>query len=380
MASAEAESDLNTRLVNMPPKPGTAASAPSSSRASSASLSPVQEGYSAVRTDYLNFGEALFSDDEGKDVQLQARDGTAMAHSAVLRAVSKPFRQMLACDMAESRSKAVDLPDMTKAELLFFLRLLYTGQVDEGDWGGFTGTPSYVVSVPEDSEPASADMLNGTYMPAGTFRGAPKFLKGKQVLLYRGTNEEAGGPYWKLSWKEDGDGYEDDEDDEPDPRVEQLWSSADVAEDIPDHLIGWDFSQRGGTAAAPPVGTWAHDRGVGIWGCPSRLPVHVTKVDNPPLGLLLAALGFAKKYLVEYMVRWLMEATWDRLNAGSFEQILATAIHLDIAPLRLRCLRFAEGSPAIHARYEAGGVVEPLVSFELQAIWPRPETKRRRVF
>ena len=27
-----------------------------------------------------------------------------------------------------------------------------------------------------------------------------------------------------------------------------------------------------------------------------------------------------------YMVRWLMEAAWDRLNAASFEQVLATAL------------------------------------------------------
>ena len=32
------------------------------------------------------------------------------------------------------------------------------------------------------------------------------------------------------------------------------------------------------------------------------------------------------------------------------------------------------------ARYEAGAVTEPLVAFELQAIWPRRESKVRRVF
>jgi len=347
---------------------------------STAPCNLVPEGYSPVRTDYLNFGEALFGDEEGKDVRLQAKDGTAMAHSSVLRAVSKPFQQMLAGDMAEGRSKTVDLPDMTQAELMFFLRLLYTGQVDEGDWGGMSGTPSYVVTVPDDAEPASAGLLNGSYVAAGNFRGAPKFLNGNQVLLYRGSNEEAGGPYWKLSWKEDEDEDDDDEDDEPDPRLEHLWAHADVGEEIPDHLIGWDFSQKGGTASAPPTGTWTHDKGVGIWGSPGKHPVAVIKVDNPPLGLLLAALGFAKKYIVEYMVRWLMEATWDRLNTTSFEQILATAIHLDIAPLRLRCLRFAENNAAIRARYESNSVTEPLVAFELQAIWPRRETKRRRVF
>lgn len=341
----------------------------------------VPDGYSAVRTDYLNFGEALFADEEGKDVRLQARDGTAVAHSSVLRAVSKPFRQMLAVDMTEGRSKTVDLPDMAKAELMFFLRLLYTGQVDESDWGGTYATPSYIVTVPDDSEPASASLLSGTYSAAGTFRGAPKFLNtnGHQVLMYRGV-DEAKEAIWKLSWKEDTEEDDEEEDEVPDPRLEQLWSSADVADDIPDHLIGWDFSQRGGSSTAPPSGTWTHDKGVGIWGSPSKHPVTVAKVDNPPLVLLLSALGFAKKYIVEYMVRWLMEAAWERLSTASFEQILSTAIHLDIAPLRMRCLRFAESSPTICQRYESGAVTEPLVLFELQAIWPHRETKRRRVF
>lgn len=51
-----------------------------------------------------------------------------MAHSAVLRAVSKPFRQMLTGEMSEGRTKTIELTDVTRADLLFFLRLLYTGQ------------------------------------------------------------------------------------------------------------------------------------------------------------------------------------------------------------------------------------------------------------
>lgn len=337
------------------------------------------EGYSAVRTDYFNFGEALFFDEDGKDVRLHARDGVLVAHSAVLRAVSKPFRQMLAGEMSEGRSKTVDLPDMTRAELMFFFRLLYTGQVNESDWNGLSATPSYSVSVPDDAEPAPAGLLNGTYTAAGTFRGAPKFLNGNQVLLYRGTKEETGGPFWKLSWKEDDDDDEDDEE-ETDPRLEQLWSNADVTDEIPDHLIGWDFSQSGGTASAPPSGTWNPLKGIGVWGSPGKLPVIVTKVDNPPLELLLSALGFAKKYLVEYMVQWLMEATWERLDTSSFEQILSTAILLDISPLRMRCLRFAESSGAVRERYESQAFTDAAVNFELQAIWPRLEQKRRRVF
>lgn len=332
-----------------------------------------------VRPEYLNFGEQLFNDDAGKDIRLRARDGTAMAHAAVLRAVSKPFRQMFESDMAESRTRTVDLPDFTKAELVFFLRLLYTGQVDEGDWGGMSGTASYQVTVPGDAEPASAMLLNGTYYPAGHFRGAPKFLNSNQVLLYLGNDEEAGGPYWKLSWKEDEPEEEDEDDDGPDPRLEQLWSTADVTEEISDRLVGWDFSQRGGSMSGPPEGTWTHVGGVGIWGSPGKRPVTVKRIDSPPLSLILGSLNFGRKYLIEYMVSWLTEAAMDRLSAGTFEPILDMAIQLDIAPLRLHCLRFAESCPTVRSRYEAEQF-EQNVMVELHAIWPRQERKRRRFF
>lgn len=338
------------------------------------------EGYSSVRTHYLNFGELLFADEEGKDVKFQTKDGAAMAHSSVLRAVSKPFRQMLSGEMSEGRTKTIELPDSTRADLLFFLRLLYTGQVDEADWDGLTGTPNFHVQAPNDAEPASASLLDGVYLAAGTFRGAPKFLNSNQVLLYRGNDEDQEGPCWKLSWKEDGD--DDEDSDEANERLlsEQLWSQEDVTEDVPDHKIGWDFSQKGGTASAPPTGCWTPEKGVGIWGSPGKNSVMVSKLDNPPLQLLLNALGLAKKYIVEYMVRWLMEATTERLNTQTFEQILERAILLDISPLRMRCLRFADSCSAIRSRYEDGSFTEPLVSLELQAIWPHRETKRRRVF
>ncbi|CAE7184101.1 unnamed protein product [Symbiodinium necroappetens] len=147
---------------------------------------------------------------------------------------------------------------------------------------------------------------------AGVFRGSPKFLNSNQVLLYRGSEEDQDGPCWKLSWKEDGDDDEDSDEANDRMLLERLWSAEDVTEEVADHKIGWDFSQRGGTSASPPAGSWTREKGVGIWGSPGKNPVHVAKIDNPPLTLLLSALGLAKKYIVEYMVRWLMEATWER--------------------------------------------------------------------
>ncbi|CAE7372336.1 Pla2g12a [Symbiodinium natans] len=101
--------------------------------------------------------------------ELRGQDGTATAHSAVLRAVSQPFRQMLNTEMSEGQYLSLQDPNVakgqwdpmgqcrdilhvyalvsravtTRADLLFFLRLLYTGQVDEADWDGLSGTPHF---------------------------------------------------------------------------------------------------------------------------------------------------------------------------------------------------------------------------------------------
>ncbi|CAE7345606.1 Pla2g12a [Symbiodinium sp. CCMP2592] len=93
---------------------------------------------------------------------------------------------MLSAEMSEGRTKTIELSDVTRADLLFFLRLLYTGQVDEADWDGLSGTPHFQVpwhgisggplgpdastaevTAPEDAEPASAALLNGIYTARG---------------------------------------------------------------------------------------------------------------------------------------------------------------------------------------------------------------------
>merc|ERR1712137_1538931 len=115
-------------------------------------------------------------------------------------------------------------------------------------------------------------------MPAGSFRGAPKYLNASsQVLLYKGSDapEDGGGgreteapPIWKISWREDFTDSDNEFHDDPPSaaKLDLLWSDAVVTENIPDHQIGWDFSQRGGTSSSPPAGDWTCDNGSGIWG------------------------------------------------------------------------------------------------------------------
>jgi hypothetical protein len=279
---------------------------------------------------------------------------------------------------------------MSRAELSFFFRLLYTGQVDESDWAELASIPSFNIKVPDDSEPAMPRVLDGIYKAAGSFRGAPKFLnRDSKVLLYRGEDAAAQGNHgeassiWKLSWWEDiGEMSETEKDannelSDDKQRLESLWTEASMSENFSDSRIGWDFSQKGGSLSSPPTGAWTHDKGVGIWGSPGNMPVIVTKISDPPLAMLLVALEFAKKYIIEYMVRWLTEAVQTRLEDRTFEQILATAIQLDISPLRLQCIRFAENSAKVRAMYDAGDFAQPHIT-ELQAIWPPPDKKRRR--
>lgn len=80
--------------------------------------------------------ESLFSA-PGKDVTFELKDGEEQAHSLVLSASSSVFAQMLTAPMEERSSRRIKLPDVDRATMRIFLRLLYTGHANEEDWKGF---------------------------------------------------------------------------------------------------------------------------------------------------------------------------------------------------------------------------------------------------
>mmetsp|Transcript_53548 Transcript_53548/g.148882 ORF Transcript_53548/g.148882 Transcript_53548/m.148882 type:complete len:289 (-) Transcript_53548:147-1013(-) len=90
----------------------------------------------SVGAEVVELWERLFEDETSKDVAIIASDGEEMrVHSIVFTNLSDAFKAMLGHDMEEGRARKVPLRDFTKAQLQFFFRLAYTGQVDPADWG-----------------------------------------------------------------------------------------------------------------------------------------------------------------------------------------------------------------------------------------------------
>merc|ERR1711964_482146 len=73
--------------------------------------------------------------DEDKDVLFKLADGEERAHKVVLKAASEVFSGMFKHGMRENAEGVVELPDVSRAAMRVFLRLIYTGHVDPSDWG-----------------------------------------------------------------------------------------------------------------------------------------------------------------------------------------------------------------------------------------------------
>lgn len=95
----------------------------------------------------------------------------------------------------------------------------------------------------------------------------------------------------------------------------------------------------------------------------------------PPLKLVLSAASFGKRYELCGFQAWMVDRIKPRVSEMTFEEILRFAIREDFGPLRLHCVRFAEGSPTIRLKYDRKSYA-PEVLFELQATWNAPSEPR----
>eukprot|EP00928_Gymnodinium_smaydae_P054692 TRINITY_DN38424_c0_g1_i1.p1 TRINITY_DN38424_c0_g1~~TRINITY_DN38424_c0_g1_i1.p1 ORF type:complete len:373 (+),score=56.48 TRINITY_DN38424_c0_g1_i1:34-1152(+) len=77
--------------------------------------------------------ERLFERND-KDITFRLRDGETAAHRIILSAASEVFEQMFSHRMSESKTGIVELPDISRASMRVFLRLIYTGQINPEDW------------------------------------------------------------------------------------------------------------------------------------------------------------------------------------------------------------------------------------------------------
>jgi len=97
--------------------------------------SPIEPGYTRIRDGVLQQWTRLYEDQTLKDVEITLCDGErVMADSLMLKTSSPVFRAMLTHDMRERQTMSLQIDDCPARHFRFFLRLLYTGQMNPGDW------------------------------------------------------------------------------------------------------------------------------------------------------------------------------------------------------------------------------------------------------
>mmetsp|Transcript_150504 Transcript_150504/g.288390 ORF Transcript_150504/g.288390 Transcript_150504/m.288390 type:complete len:265 (-) Transcript_150504:128-922(-) len=90
--------------------------------------------------------------------------------------------------------------------------------------------------------------------------------------------------------------------------------------------------------------------------------------EKPPLELFFAFASFAKKYDVPGFLSVAVERIKERVDCNTFDEVMCFAISLDVGPLKMFCIRYAEKREAIRIEYDRCSLSPP-VMFELQALW-----------
>lgn len=95
----------------------------------------------------------------------------------------------------------------------------------------------------------------------------------------------------------------------------------------------------------------------------------------PPLDLIFGCASFAKRFEVPGFVSFMVDMLKDRIDISNFDRVTRFSISLDMAPLKLFCLRFAEDHLEVRQQFQQGSL-SPEVEFELQALWVTPVSQR----
>jgi len=97
--------------------------------------SPSESGYTRIRDGVLQQWTRLYEDHTLKDVEITLCDGEiVMADSLMLKSSSPVFRAMLTHDMRERQTMSLQIDECPARHFRFFMRLLYTGQMNPSDW------------------------------------------------------------------------------------------------------------------------------------------------------------------------------------------------------------------------------------------------------
>jgi len=104
--------------------------------------------------------------------------------------------------------------------------------------------------------------------------------------------------------------------------------------------------------------------------------------SDPPLELLFGVTTLIKQYEVQGFLPRMLGIISSQLSLSNFDEIASFAIGQDISPLRMKCLRFADGNKAVKRAFKRRALC-PEVMFELEALWDQDANegkgvKRRR--
>jgi len=351
----------------------------------------------------LALNQSLFLD-EHKDVTFKLADGEEHAHAVILKGCSEVFCGMFHQNMREKFEGVVELPGVPRAAMRVFLRLLYTGHVDESDWP----------QQPEDSMQPTVKLLRSRHTicqsPQLTSQSsdnwgsamlldcdstsfefsiradwpkltvmigiAPKDVQ-LTASLYSGR-----GCYFYVCAGSLQSKYGQDRGAEtlsliqlhPHAIVTMRYtptnSSVSISVDNSD-FITVSTALPKNVQYCPAINMPGSGQTLEVVSGPSTCP-------QCPVHILLAVASLAKKYMVQSVLSMTIQALKKRLGQAksqrctdTFEQILAGAIAHDMGAARMAALECAKDFPSVREKYD-GKQLRPEVAFELEAIWPSP--------
>eukprot|EP00927_Polykrikos_kofoidii_P084641 TRINITY_DN898_c0_g1_i1.p1 TRINITY_DN898_c0_g1~~TRINITY_DN898_c0_g1_i1.p1 ORF type:complete len:399 (-),score=61.71 TRINITY_DN898_c0_g1_i1:97-1293(-) len=244
-----------------------------------------------------DFYTRLLHDDETKDVVLDMLDGQLRAHSVVLCAGSEAIRGMLRNGVAAADGRTAPKHLSWREHPMdvgrFFLRLLYTGTVDNEDWATTPIVPqaATATTATEDDAALAAHLADEspTHVSHREAEERMHDTRGDSVARTSG-------------------------------RSDSVPASAPLDAGIGEDVI---------TRRVP-------HRTVGLQGDDEENQHRV------PLRLLMGALGIATLYMVRHLMPVLTNALRHRITSSTFDIICAGAIQMDVTALRLHCLQFAQ--------------------------------------
>lgn len=287
--------------------------------------------FAQVPVQVVEFWEALYNDDDGKDIELKARDGSVWAHALILAQMSEPIKMMLSAGMAEQRTSSIQMKAFSAAHLKFILRFVYTGHMEPADWDGVAARPSRMSIGRKLKQPRTRKLLVAPTRPDGQGGASAASAASAESMATLG-------PSVTLV-----------------RRRKSLSSHCRASAELKDCR----------KMASPSSDTSGSSEDGDLCGA-------------VPLELLLGGLSFAKQFQMTGFANVILDYIRIRLTHANFEKVMQRAIAIDMSPLKLMCLKHAERNSKIRQVFDKGAFC-PEVMFELQALWSPPRCKKQRI-